>query len=94
MQRAPTFTDVKNLTLNDPTVDANEAIRQGKSVSYYAHNGDFRVDLTVIPIGTKVDTVTVLDFSEKRTLRPQSALRPKVSRAEAADLEFICSRRE
>lgn len=53
----------------EPNIFA-EAIKQGKSVPYSAHNGDFRVDLKAIPIGAKVAAVTVLDLLEKDTPKP------------------------
>lgn len=48
----------------DPAVFA-EARKQGKFLPYSAHNGDFRVDLNAIPIGTKVATVAMLDLLAK-----------------------------
>jgi len=48
----------------DPSVFA-EARKQGKLLPYSAHNGDFRVDLKAIPIGTKVATVAMLDLLAK-----------------------------
>lgn len=43
-----------------------EAQKQGKSLPYSAHNGDFKVDLKAIPIGTKVATISMLDLLAKR----------------------------
>jgi hypothetical protein len=48
----------------DPEVFA-EARKQGKFLPYSPHNGDFRVDLKAIPIGTKVATLAVLDLLAK-----------------------------
>jgi hypothetical protein len=48
----------------DPTVFA-EARKQGKLLPYSALNGDFRVDLKAIPVGTKVATVAMLDLLAK-----------------------------
>lgn len=43
----------------DPELFA-EASKQGKSLPFSTHNGDFRVDLNAIPLGAKVATVAVL----------------------------------
>lgn len=45
----------------DPAVFA-QARKEGKFVPYSAHNGNFKVELAAIPLGTKIATASVLDL--------------------------------
>jgi len=45
----------------DPTVYAN-ALKAGKQTPYNMHNGNYIVDLTAIPFGTKIATNSLIEI--------------------------------
>jgi hypothetical protein len=49
----------------DPELSA-AAVKAGRGLPYSAHNPNFVVNLRVIPVGTKVATVSMLDLLAER----------------------------
>ena len=43
----------------------SKAVKEGKTYPFYNHNGNYEVDLSAIPLGTKIGAIAVLDMFRK-----------------------------